>query len=147
MFNSLKQVRAWINLDGTHNLGPGPRQSAAEESIRYTISTCMTCACCVEACPNVSLNNKFIGAAPIAQTRLFNLHPLGAMDADERLKGLSDVGGIQDCGKAQVCVEVCPKQIPLTTHISAMNRALTGKMFRDLFAKDDPPKHGAAGPG
>ena len=27
MFESLKQVKAWIELDGTHTLGPGPRQS------------------------------------------------------------------------------------------------------------------------
>ena len=27
MFEALKRVKAWIQLDGTHNLGPGPRQS------------------------------------------------------------------------------------------------------------------------
>ena len=32
-------------------------------------------------------------------------------------------GGIQECGKAQNCVQVCPKSIPLTTSIAAMSRA------------------------
>jgi succinate dehydrogenase / fumarate reductase iron-sulfur subunit len=27
MFNDLKKVKAWIQLDGVHELGPGPRQS------------------------------------------------------------------------------------------------------------------------
>src|SRR3984893_18129659 len=27
MFENLKRVKAWIDLDGTHELGPGPRES------------------------------------------------------------------------------------------------------------------------
>ena len=30
MFDDLKHVKAWIQLDGTHELGPGPRESARE---------------------------------------------------------------------------------------------------------------------
>jgi len=28
MFDDLKKVKAWIQLDGTYELGPGPRQSS-----------------------------------------------------------------------------------------------------------------------
>ena len=80
MFDSLKRVKAWIDLDGTHNLGPGPKQSPADQSEMYVLSTCMTCAACVEACPQVSLDNKFIGAAAISQARLFNMNPNGEDD-------------------------------------------------------------------
>jgi succinate dehydrogenase / fumarate reductase iron-sulfur subunit len=145
MFDALKQVKAWINLDGTHNLGPAPRQSQGEQTERYVLSTCMTCACCVEACPQVSLGNDFIGAAAISQARLFNLHPTGKLNADQRLDGLMEKGGIQDCGKAQNCVQVCPKGIPLTTSIAAMNREVTKKVIKDLFFKDEPSK-AAGGP-
>lgn len=147
MFDALKQVKAWIALDGTHNLGPGPRQSQELQATRYVLSTCMTCACCLEACPQVNLNNDFIGAAAISQTRLFNLHPTGEMNASERLHGLMEQGGIQDCGKAQNCVRVCPKEIPLTTSIAAMNRSVTKQVIKDIFSKDDAPKHHGGGPG
>jgi succinate dehydrogenase / fumarate reductase, iron-sulfur subunit len=147
MFEALKQVKAWINLDGTHNLGPGPRQAPKDQAITYVLSTCMTCACCLEACPQVSVDNNFIGAAAISQARLFNMHPSGKLNADERVHGLMEDGGIQDCGKAQVCVQVCPKEIPLTTSIAAMNREVTKQVIKDLFFKDDPPKHGGSGPG
>jgi succinate dehydrogenase / fumarate reductase iron-sulfur subunit len=140
MFEALKQVKAWIDLDGTYNIGPGPRQSPAEQADRYVLSTCMTCACCLEACPQVSMDNDFIGAAAISQARLFNLHPTGKMNASERVHGLMEKGGIQDCGKAQNCVQVCPKEIPLTTSISAMNREVTKQVVKDLFFKDDPGK-------
>jgi succinate dehydrogenase / fumarate reductase iron-sulfur subunit len=146
MFSALKQVKAWIHLDGTYALGPGPRQSQRDQSMMYVLSTCMTCACCLEACPQVSLNNRFIGAAAISQARLFNLHPTGKMNAEERLRGLMEEGGIQDCGKAQNCVAVCPKEIPLTTSIAAMNREVTKQVIRDLLFKDVPAKS-AAGPG
>lgn len=146
MFDALKQVKAWIKIDGTHNLGPGPRQSAGDQSIAYVLSTCMTCACCVEACPQVQLDNKFIGAAAISQARLFNMHPTGKMNAEERVRGLMEEGGIQDCGKAQNCVQVCPKEIPLTTSISEMNRQVTKQVVKDLFSSDIEGKH-AGGPG
>jgi len=146
MFEALKQVKAWVNLDGTHNLGPGPRQSQREQAERYVLSTCMTCACCLEACPQVQLQNNFIGAAAISQARLFNMHPSGAMNAEDRVRGLMEDGGIQDCGKAQVCVQVCPKEIPLTTSIAAMNREVTKQVIKDIFFKDEPAK-ASSGPG
>jgi len=146
MFEGLKQVKAWIQLDGTHNLGPGPRQSQKDQGVMYTLSTCMTCASCLEACPQVTLENNFIGAAAISQARLFNMHPTGKLNQEERIHGLMEEGGIQDCGKAQNCVQVCPKEIPLTTSIAAMNREVTKQVIKDLFSSDTEG-HKAAGPG
>lgn len=136
MFGALKQVKAWIPVDGTHNLGPGPRQSPKDQTLMYVLSTCMTCGACLEACPQVSVDNSFIGAASISQARLFNMNPTGKMNADERVRGLMEEGGIQDCGKAQNCVVVCPKGIPLTDSIAAMNRQVSKQMFKDFFATD-----------
>jgi succinate dehydrogenase / fumarate reductase iron-sulfur subunit len=147
MFESLKRVKAWIELDGTYNIGPGPRQSQSEQAQRYVLSTCITCGSCLEACPQITQDNDFMGAAPISQVRLFNLHPTGAMHADDRLHGLMGPGGIQDCGKAQNCVQVCPKEIPLTTSIAAMNRDVTKLVVKDLFFKDKDSETVASGPG
>ena len=146
MFEALKRVKAWLVLDGTHNLGPGPRLSQAEQAERYVLSTCMTCACCLEACPQISLDNPFVGAAAISQVRLFNIHPTGKMNAPERIRGLMGPGGIQDCGKAQNCVEVCPKEIPLTTSIMAMNREVTKQVIKELFVKDERSEVKNSGP-
>ena len=146
MFESLKRVKAWIELDGTYNIGPGPRQSQSEQAQRYVLSTCITCGSCLEACPQITQDNDFMGAAPISQVRLFNLHPTGAMHADDRLHGLMGPGGIQDCGKAQNCVQVCPKEIPLTTSIAAMNRDVTRLVVKDLFFKDEESEAAVGGP-
>ena len=42
-------------------------------------------------------------------------------------------GGIQECGYAQNCVEVCPKDIPLTDSISQVGRAVMKQAIADLF--------------
>jgi succinate dehydrogenase / fumarate reductase iron-sulfur subunit len=146
MFEALKRVKAWIDIDGTHNLGPGPRQSPKDQGTMYTLSTCITCGSCLEACPQVTKDNDFIGAASISQARLFNMHPTGKMNAEDRTRALMGEGGIADCGKAQNCVKVCPKAIPLTTSIAAMNREVTKLVVKDIFFNTADDKKTAGGP-
>src|SRR5881397_4377196 len=85
MFESLKRVKAWIPIDGTYNLGEGPRVSPEIQEKGYPLSNCITCGKCLEVCPQVNEHNQFVGAAIISQVRLFNLHPTGAMNKSERL--------------------------------------------------------------
>ena len=125
MFDNLKKVKAWIPIDGTYDLGPGPRMAQKVQEEHYPISRCMTCGCCMEACPNVNHKSKFIGPAPLAQVKLFNAQPTGAMNREERLDAIMGVGGVTDCGNAQNCIKVCPKQIPLTKSIAGLNRDTT----------------------
>lgn len=129
MFDYLKRVKAWIDLDGTHELGPGPRESQEQQQERYPLSRCMTCGCCLEACPQFNDSSPFMGAQAINQVRLFNMHPSGAMHKTARLESMMGEGGVADCGKAQNCVEVCPKEIPLVDSISTVSRDTTKHML------------------
>ena len=121
MFESLKQVKAWIQLDGTYELGSGPRQSQEEQEEAYPLSRCMTCGCCLEACPQVNDSSSFMGPAALSQVRLFNMHPSGKMHASERIEAVMGEDGVAGCGKAQNCVEVCPKEIPLVDSIAVVS--------------------------
>ena len=136
MFDALKRVRAWIPLDGTHDLGAGPRVDPDVQQERYVLSTCMTCGCCLEACPQVNDHSAFIGAAAISQVRLFNLHPTGKLHEAERLRGLMGDGGVADCNKDQNCVRVCPKHIPLTSSLAEMNRSTLVQSLKDFVLSD-----------
>lgn len=124
MFEHLKKVEAWIELDGTYPLGPGPLVSNDLAQDRYAYSRCMTCGCCLEACPQYGDGN-YIGPQAIAQARLFNMHPTGKMTIDDRLNGLMEEDGVANCGNAQNCVQVCPMSIPLTKAIYETNRDIT----------------------
>jgi len=135
MFDALKKAHAWIPIDGTYDLGAGPRIAPAVQEFAYLFARCMTCGCCLEACPQVNAHSKFMGAAVIGQVFLMSQHPTGKMNLDERLDAMMSEGGVADCGNAQNCVEVCPKEIPLTTAIGAVGRQTSIKWLRDLFMK------------
>lgn len=137
LFEDLKRVSAWVDVDGSFMQGFGPKISQEKQDQMYVLSTCMSCACCSEACPQVNKQSTFIGPAPISQARLFNTHPTGAMKAPNRLRALMKEGGISECGNAQNCVQVCPKEIPLTESIAAMGRDVSTQAAKDFFSSPE----------
>ncbi len=155
MFNALERVQAWVDVDGYYDAGAGPRVSQEDQEETYPLSQCMSCGCCLEACPQYTkieltreegetddqfaarqkeaYEKSFLGAAAISQAILFNSHPTGKMHAGARLDALMEEGGIQVCGNAQNCVAVCPKRIPLTTSIGKAGRQTTMHGFKKMF--------------
>jgi len=155
LFRALQKVKAWIPVDTYNDMGPGERISRSEQEQMYPLSECMSCGCCLDACPQytkIELERRpgetdaqfdarkkeaydrgFVGAHAISQAMLFNMNPTGKMNANERTDALMEEGGIQACGNAQNCVAVCPKHIPLTTSIARAGRATTKRMFTKFF--------------
>lgn len=155
IFAALRKVKAWVPVDSYLDMGSGPRQSQEDQELAYQYSKCMSCGCCLEACPQFlkielvrekgesethfrqrldeANRQAFLGAHAIAQVELFNLNPIGSMTARQRLDVLTGEGGVQICGKAQNCVKVCPKSIPLTTAIARANRAAIRHVVRKWF--------------
>jgi succinate dehydrogenase / fumarate reductase iron-sulfur subunit len=155
LFRALEKVKAWLPVDGYYDMGPGPRQSQDDQQLAYPLSECMSCGCCLDACPqyahvevarragetdaeyktraSAAYDVHFVGAHAISQVMYYNSHPTGKLNAGERLDALMAPGGIQICGNAQNCVAVCPKKIPLTTSIGRAGRATTKRMFAKWF--------------
>ena len=155
LFRSLERVQAWVPVDDSYDHGPGPRISPEAQQDAYPLAECISCGCCLEACPQFTkievikregepeaefevrrreaFDTAFIGAHAISQAMLFNSHPTGRMIADERLETVTGRGGIQMCGNAQNCVAVCPKGIPLTRSIARAGRAATVWAIKKLF--------------
>ena len=134
MFKNLQRMKAWVPIDGTYDLGEGPKMAPDDQEKAYPLSRCITCGACLEVCPQVNAHSDFMGAAIFSQVRLFNMHPTGAMHAKERLQAVMGKGGIEDCANAQNCVSACPKEIPLTESLAEINRqawkqALLGWLF------------------
>ena len=155
LFRALEKVQAWIPVDGYYAMGPGPRQSQEEQQRAYPLSQCMSCGCCLDACPqyehveveraegesdddlvareNAVYDVHFVGAHAISQAMYYNSHPTGKLNGAARVDALMAPGGIQVCGNAQNCVAVCPKEIPLTTSIGRAGREATKRMFTRWF--------------
>ncbi|MFM7739273.1 MAG: succinate dehydrogenase iron-sulfur subunit, partial [Planctomycetota bacterium] len=114
MFRNLQRVKAWVPVDGYADMGAGPRQSREQQETAYPLSECMTCGCCLEACPQytkvevqraegetdeqfaarqrAAYDQAFVGAHAISQAVLFNMNPTGAMQKDDRLEALTGPG-------------------------------------------------------
>jgi len=135
MFQALAKVKAWVPIDGTHDLGPGPKMAESERERAYQFSRCMTCGCCMESCPQYQLGGDFIGPAPLGQAHLFIQHPTGGLNKADKLHAVMGKGGVADCGKAQNCAKACPKQIPLTDAIAELGRETTLQWFKDLLGQ------------
>ncbi len=143
MFENLKKVKAWVPIDGTYDLGQGPRIPEAERLAAYWYSRCMTCGCCLEACPQfeaiegdeVKDSTKFMGAQIMGQVRLFNTHPTSKTLENDRLDILMGPGGIASCGNAQNCVEVCPKEIPLLDAIADLGWSTAKRSLKRIFGE------------
>lgn len=155
LFTALKKVKAWVPVDTYGDMGPGQRQLRSQQEMMYPLSECMSCGCCLDACPQYTkvevnrlegesdedyqkrcdetYNQKFIGAHAISQVMLHNANPTGKSMENERLDSLMEPGGLQVCGNAQNCVSVCPKGIPLTRSIGQAGRAVTWRSFKRLF--------------
>jgi len=155
LFRALEKLQCWIPVDGYYDAGPGPRQSQEQQQRAYPLSECMSCGCCLEACPqyakvelekqpgeapehfsarqDVAFDNAFIGAHSMSQVVLINSHPTGQMAAGKRIDSLIAAGGIQNCGKAANCQAVCPKEIPLMTSWARAGRAATLHVVKKFF--------------
>ncbi len=135
LFQNLKAVKAWVPIDGTYDLGAAPRQFPQIQEERYPLSNCISCTICMEVCPQFNDSTNFVGAATIAQVKLFNMDPAGSVLKSERLRALAGDGGVQECGMAQNCVAACPKQLPLIEAISDVSRDVVFQQVKDLFAR------------
>ena len=155
LFRALEKLQCWIPVDGYYDLGSGPRQSPEEQQQAYPLSKCMSCGCCLEACPqytkmklnpqpdetneqlsqrqNAAFDAAFIGAHAMNQVVMTNSNPTGRMTASQRLDALIATGGIQNCGKATNCQAVCPQGIPLMTSWGRAGRAATVHVIKRFF--------------
>lgn len=155
LFRDIERVKGWVPVDNYYDMGPGPRQSRENQEQIYPLTQCMSCGCCLDACPQykkIELERRegesveayeqrkrqaydegFIGAHAISQAMRFNLDPTGSSLAGDRLDELAGPGGVSTCGNAQNCVAVCPKEIPLTRSIGRAGRATTLHVIKKFF--------------
>lgn len=115
----LMRAKAWAEgTDGAERSDrvsrePSSSPAARSNELLARIDRCTQCGACFEACPETSALTPFVGPAALNEARLLTL--LASSDAErrERLSAVMARGGVHECGKARVCVEVCPEKIPL----------------------------------
>ncbi len=109
-WDKVRQITPWLE-----NSGPEPeREHLVSHEDMLDVSnalSCIQCGACVSDCPVMEIDETFIGPAALAKAYRFVGDPRDDQHK-ERLQELSEVqGGIWDCTRCNMCVEVCPKDI------------------------------------
>jgi len=119
-----------------------PESSVQNETASATLALelarldqCHRCGACLEACPQYGVHSEFVGALTLHEVHLRNSAPGGRHQQTGRLEAMMAPGGIQSCGKAQNCVEVCPAELPLVDSIQSVARATTKHMLLGWLLK------------
>lgn len=113
VFERLSELRVWI--EGDVEL---PKHRSA---IAYEASRCLECGCCLEVCPNFSLEGEFGGMATMVP-----LARLLAEVSDEQRKELKRTyrkSVFAGCGKSLACRNICPGEIPIDRLMARSNAA------------------------
>lgn len=89
---------------------------------------CINCLLCYSACPQVGLNEDFVGPAALALAHRYNLD-----SRDQGRSAREDVvasnEGIWECSFVGACSEVCPKEVDPAAAIQQTKIAATGDYF------------------
>jgi len=115
-------------------LGSELPEALGETHARATTDRCTECGACYEACPETQ-RGRFVGPAALHEAFVLTSIRAGRADRDQRLERTMRDGGVADCGKARVCIEVCPEEIPIFDSILGLERETTRRWLRTLLRR------------
>ncbi|MBI4126830.1 MAG: succinate dehydrogenase iron-sulfur subunit [Deltaproteobacteria bacterium] len=131
MFEALKNMRLWTEIDGWSDAGSGPRKTPAQQEWSAMLSRCTMCGCCCEASPQYHARSPFVGPHVMAHVARCNREPNGVIDKTKRLTALMQPGGLADSDEG--CSDVCPQKIPLDRVTAGLNWEVTAFSVRRFF--------------
>ena len=108
-WDKVRAVEPWLQPKGPE---PEDEYIAPNDAMIHLTSVmgCIMCGACVSDCTVLEVDPNFLGPAALAKAYRFVGDPRDDAD-EERLKSLSEYGGIWDCTRCMECVQVCPKDV------------------------------------
>ena len=108
-WNKVRAVQPFLRPEG-----PEPEEeyiAPNEAMLELTgVMGCIMCGACVSDCTALEVDANFLGPAALAKAYRFVGDPRDDADLD-RLSSLNEYGGVWDCTRCYMCVEVCPKGV------------------------------------
>jgi len=127
----VKQERLLANLSAVKSWLIPKTPAAADEPYRQTpvqldqyrhLSMCINCLLCYAACPQVALNEGYLGPAALALAHRYNLDSRDG-GTFERMQATASADGIWECSFVGEYSEVCPKHVDPAGAIQQMKLA------------------------
>lgn len=118
VFKNLKKADLWLESEAY--------MSSYTHESRYQSAKCLLCGCCLEVCPNFSIDGDFSGAVvPVNAFRILN------EEQNNEHKGKIAAGYkkmfFEGCGKSLSCQNICPAEIPVEELMVRSNAAAVWK--------------------
>jgi|Deesub1362B_J571_1020462.scaffolds.fasta_scaffold00236_40 succinate dehydrogenase / fumarate reductase iron-sulfur subunit len=111
------------------------RLQSPEEQQRVLESiTCIMCGSCTSSCPVFWSDPKYLGPSALLKAYRFIFDSRDRAQ-DERLKRILHEHGLWRCHSIYNCVEVCPKEIDITSHIIRLKRLALRKRLIKIQTK------------
>jgi succinate dehydrogenase / fumarate reductase, iron-sulfur subunit len=115
-WSKVREVDPYIQPAGPPPDGEYRVPNEAMIDLTHTMN-CIMCGACVSDCTVLEIDKNFIAPAALAKAYRVVADPRDDKTHD-RLVELSEYGGVWDCTRCNMCVEVCPKGV------APMNRIL-----------------------
>ena len=105
-------------------------QTPAQLALFKSYTQCINCLLCYAACPQIGLNEGFVGPAALALAHRYNLDSRdGGKDA--RADVVASNEGIWECTFVGACSEVCPKHVDPAAAIQQTKIAASLDWFKE----------------
>lgn len=105
------------------------KQSTDERNRYLPYSSCIMCGLCLDACPVVNSNPKFIGPQALSQAYRYHEDSRDQM-GKERLNLIDSLDSVWGCEFAGACSEVCPKGVDPAGAIQALKFEIFGESMK-----------------
>jgi succinate dehydrogenase / fumarate reductase iron-sulfur subunit len=114
IFENLKKAKLWLDSEA--------HLSAWSHEMQYQSARCLMCGCCLEVCPNFTVDSDFSGAV----TAVNAYRVLDQSQYGEHRKEIVEQYKRQywnGCGKSLSCHNVCPIDLPVEDLLVKSNAA------------------------
>jgi fumarate reductase iron-sulfur subunit len=107
----LEAVKPYIIRNADKTLSEGEYLQTPAQLAQYKqFSQCINCTLCYAACPQIALNEDFIGPAALALAFRYNRDNRDE-GQQERMAVMNTYDGLWPCTFVGYCSEVCPKSV------------------------------------
>jgi len=129
----LADVKPYIHPKEERSIGDGCHTQSPEQLLDFqSLTQCINCMLCYSACPQVALNEDFIGPAAMALAHRYNLDSRD-QGREVRKDVIASNKAIWECTFVGACSEVCPKHVDPAAAIQQAKIAATGDYFKSFL--------------